>query len=81
MTFTVDPSHLRREMARRGLCASELAQLARLSTPTIGAALSGRAISASSLRLIAQALAQSPLLPAIDALISVDSASAGRDLA
>ena len=69
MSFGVDAARLRLEMARRGLSASELARTARLSPQTVGAALAGRAISASSLRLIAKALTESPVMAAIDALL------------
>jgi transcriptional regulator with XRE-family HTH domain len=69
MSFEVDAARLRLEMARRGLSASELARAARLSPQTVGAALAGHAISASSLRLIAKALTESPVLATIDVLL------------
>jgi hypothetical protein len=69
VTVIVDARRLRRELARRGLSASQLAREAGLSTPTITAALGGRAISATSLRLIAQALTRLPALDVIDSLL------------
>jgi hypothetical protein len=56
-------------MTRRGWAPVDLARNARLSPATVSAALSGKAISATSLALIAQALADTPAVIAIDALI------------
>ncbi len=69
MSFTLHPRHLRHELARRGLSATQLARESGLSTPTITAALAGRAISATSVSLIAKALARLPVLELIDSLL------------
>jgi transcriptional regulator with XRE-family HTH domain len=69
MSFVVHPGQLRRELARRGLSATQLARESGLSTPTITAALAGRAISATSVSLIAKALARLPVLELIDSLL------------
>ena len=63
-------------MARRGLSASELASLARVSPQTVGAALAGRAISMTSLRLIAEALRSSPRIAEIERLLGFDAEDA-----
>jgi transcriptional regulator with XRE-family HTH domain len=69
MSVGIDAERLKYEMARRGLSASELARAARLSPQTVGAALAGREISSSSLRLIGSALGDSPIIAVIDALL------------
>jgi transcriptional regulator with XRE-family HTH domain len=51
---------LRQEMTRRGWAAIDLARAARLSPATVSAALAGRPIAASSVALIAKALASAP---------------------
>lgn len=61
---------LRRELARRGWTNSDLARAARISHATVSAACAGKPISAVTLRLIADALASSPVLPEIDRLLS-----------
>jgi transcriptional regulator with XRE-family HTH domain len=60
---------MRNELARRGWSAADLARAARVSAPTISAALAGRPISAQSLRLIAAALTKAPVIDVIDSLI------------
>jgi transcriptional regulator with XRE-family HTH domain len=61
----LDSVALRRQMALRGLAGSDLAALARVSAPTITAALAGRSLSPRSARRIAQALVNAPVvLPA-----------------
>jgi transcriptional regulator with XRE-family HTH domain len=72
MRVHVDPGRLRHELARRGLSATHLAREAGLSTPTITAALAGRAISATSLSLIAKALTRLPAMDVIDSLLLDD---------
>ena len=69
MSFEVEPTTLRREMARRGISASELARVARISPQTVGAALSGRSISESSARLISSALVEVPVVAMLDLLL------------
>ena len=70
MSFVVDPESLRRELARRGLSASDLARLSGLSAATITAALAGRPIAAKSLQFMAKALAEAPSIAVIDVLIA-----------
>jgi len=60
MSVLVDGARLRLEISRRGWNSVDLAREARLSAATVSAALAGRPISATSLRLMAQALASAP---------------------
>jgi len=69
MGVVVHPGRLRHELARRGWSATDLAREAGVSPPTVSAALAGRAISARSVGLMAQALMRVPALDVIDALI------------
>lgn len=69
MSVSVHPERLRQEIARRGWSPVDLARAARLSPATISAALGGRPIAASSLSLIAKALAERPTVDVIDRLL------------
>jgi hypothetical protein len=69
MSVRVDVRQLRREMARRGWDAIDLAREARLSAATVSSALAGRPIAAASLRLIAEALVRVPAVAVLDRLI------------
>jgi lambda repressor-like predicted transcriptional regulator len=69
MSIAVDPARLKLEMDRRGLSAAALAREARLSPPTVTAALAGRPISAASLQLIAKTLARLSVLEMADVLV------------
>jgi lambda repressor-like predicted transcriptional regulator len=69
MGVIVHPGQLRLELARRGWSAADLARQAGVSPPTLSAALAGRAISARSLRLVAEALGRVPPLPIVDSLV------------
>ena len=72
MSITVDSDRLRRELIRRGWHSSDLAREAGLSEPTISAALMGHQISVHSLRSIAEAIARTPEVAGIDALMRGD---------
>jgi transcriptional regulator with XRE-family HTH domain len=61
-------------MTRRGWDALQLARESRLSPATVSAALAGRPIAARSLTLIAEALARTPVIAVIDALVLPDDA-------
>ena len=71
-SIAIDAERLRVEIARRGWDAADLAREARLSAATVSAAMSGRAISAKSLALIATALLRKPPIEMIDSLIVAD---------
>lgn len=79
MSATIHPGRLRVEITRRGWSAMDLARESRLSPATISAALAGRPISATSLRLIAEALIQAPAIGVIDALVLLDRPSDGLE--
>ena len=70
MSVSVDGARLRLEISRRGWNSVDLAKAARLSGATVSAALAGRPISATSLRLIADALAAAPADALIERLLS-----------
>jgi lambda repressor-like predicted transcriptional regulator len=72
MSVTVHPGRLRQEITRRGWSPLDLAHAARLSPATVSAALNGKPIAASSLSLIAKALAAKPTLDVIDRLLFTD---------
>jgi transcriptional regulator with XRE-family HTH domain len=69
MSVVIEPNRLRRELARRGLSATELSHEARVSGATVSAALAGRPISATSLQLLTEALLRRPVLALIDSLL------------
>ena len=69
MSVVVHPERLRFEISCRGWSATDLAREARLSPATISAALAGHPIAASSVSLIARALANSPPNKIIDRLL------------
>jgi len=70
MSVTVDPARLAYEMSIRGVSASALARKAHLSPAIVGAALAGRPIAATSLRLMAAALQAIPVDPVIETLVA-----------
>lgn len=70
MSVFIQPHTLRHELARRGLSAKDLARSSGVSAATISTAMTGRAISARSLQLIANALARIPIDEVIDVLLS-----------
>jgi len=73
MSVNVHAGRLRQGIARRGWSPVDLARAARLSPATVSAALNGKAIAASSLSLIAKALAEAPPVDVIDRLLFADS--------
>ena len=72
MSVVVDGGRLRFEIGRRGWNSIDLARAARLSPATVSAALSGKPISATSVGLIARALASAPADALIDKLLTWD---------
>jgi len=69
VNILIDGGVLRRQMARRGLSARDLARQSSLSPPTILAAMAGGPISMSSFRIISETLAQIPILDIAEALL------------
>jgi hypothetical protein len=74
---SLDAAQLRHQLAVRGLCAVDLAELARLSPPTVSQALRGRPVSPRSVRALVTALDSVPVLPGHEVLIT-DQAGSGR---
>jgi len=68
----VDARRLRFEMACRGWSGVDLAREANLSQATVSAALAGRAISGTSVALIAKSLLRISPIESIENLISPD---------
>lgn len=72
----LDGARLRRELRRRGVSASHVAQLASVSPNTLTRALAGERITVGSLREIARALQGLPVLPGADELLVVETRNA-----
>jgi hypothetical protein len=64
----VNVPRLRREMTLRGWRSTDLARAARLSPGTMTTVMKGRPVSPGTLRKIARALTQHPVIPGLDAL-------------
>lgn len=70
MGLVIDAVRLRHQMAIRGLMARDVAAATGLSAATIAHALSGRPVSACTLRAIAVALERSQPLPLADEILA-----------
>jgi lambda repressor-like predicted transcriptional regulator len=79
VSVTLDPDLLAHQLAIRGLSASELADKAHLSPATLTAALAGKPIAESSLRLIARALEATPVDEVILLLLGPTRVAAGGE--
>ncbi|MGH7641584.1 MAG: hypothetical protein ACRENX_00955 [Candidatus Dormibacteria bacterium] len=69
MSVVLARDRLRLELARRGWAGVDLARAARLSAPTISAALAGKPVAARTLRRIAMALSDAPPVAGVDAIL------------
>ena len=67
----VNGVHLRREMARRGWRAIDLARAAGVSAGTMTAVMKGTYVSPRTLQKIAVALTKAPVVPGLDGLLEV----------
>jgi hypothetical protein len=65
----IDQEVLRREVARRGWNASDLADASGISRPTITAAFYGRPVRSRTLMSIAKALSRAAVIDGVDDLI------------
>ena len=85
MNTAVDAAALRRELARRGLSAADIAHRAGISAPTLSRALAGKPIANRSLAALARAVADVPLIAGLDDLLGIiernGAASSFRPLA
>jgi len=69
MSVVLATDRLRLEIARRGWSHADLARAARVSAPTITAAMAGRPVAARTLRRIAMALAEAVPVPGVDSIL------------
>jgi transcriptional regulator with XRE-family HTH domain len=69
----VNGVHLRREMARRGWRAIDLARAAGVSAGTMTAVMKGTYVSPRTLQKIAAALTKAPVVPGLDDLLEASS--------
>jgi transcriptional regulator with XRE-family HTH domain len=69
MSVFIHSARLRRELALRGLSASEMAHEAGVSAATVSAALAGRPISVHSLSLMIKVLLRIPVMDVADSLL------------
>jgi transcriptional regulator with XRE-family HTH domain len=77
---SLDAAQLRRQLAIRGLCASDLARLAGLSPPTVSQALHGKALSPRTVAALVKALSAVAPLPGHEGLITTATpAVAGQE--
>jgi transcriptional regulator with XRE-family HTH domain len=69
MGIRISPARIDRELARRGWSATDLARAAGCSPSTISGARRGRPVTNETLRKIADALLNAPVVPGVDALL------------
>ena len=69
----VNGIHLRREMARRGWRAIDVARAAGVSAGTMTAVMRGTYVSPRTLQKIAVALMKAPVVPGLDDLLEASS--------
>ncbi len=69
MSVVLAADRLRFELARRGWGNADLARAARVSAPTVTAALSGRPVAPRTLMRIAVALADTPPVAGVDDIL------------
>lgn len=65
-----DPDRLARAVFVRGLQQSDLARLAKLSEPTVSAALRGRRVTSGTALALSRVLGAMPPIPELEVLIS-----------
>ncbi len=73
MGVRISPARLDRELARRGWNATELAKASGCSPSTISGALRGRKVNNETLRKIADALLNAPVVPGVDSLLEPEN--------
>jgi len=75
LSVLINSHSLRRELLRRGWCQHDLAVNAGISSPTVSAALAGRAVTPRTLKLIATALSLVAPIEGVEELIAAHSPS------
>ena len=69
MGARISPIRIDRELARRGWSATDLARASGCSASTISGARRGRQVTNDTLRKIADALLNAPVVPGVDVLL------------
>jgi transcriptional regulator with XRE-family HTH domain len=69
MGVRINPTRLDRELARRGWNATDLAKASGCSPSTVSGARRGRTVTNETLRKIAGALLNAPVVPGVDSLL------------
>ncbi len=69
MGARISPTRIDRELARRGWSATDLARASGCSASTISGARRGRQVTNETLRKIADALRDAPVVAGVDALL------------
>ena len=72
MGARISPARIDRELARRGWSATDLARASGCSPSTISGARRGRQVTNETLRKIADALLNAPVVPGVDILLEPD---------
>jgi transcriptional regulator with XRE-family HTH domain len=73
MGARIHPARLDRELARRGWSATDLAKASGCSPSTISGARRGRTVTNETLRKIAEALLNAPIVPGVDGLLEPEN--------
>jgi transcriptional regulator with XRE-family HTH domain len=73
MGARIQPARLDRELARRGWSATDLAKASGCSPSTISGARRGRTVTNETLRKIAEALLNAPIVPGVDGLLEPEN--------
>ena len=69
MGVRISPTRIDRELARRGWSATDLARASGCSPSTISGARRGHPVTNATLRKIADALLNAPVVPGVDVLL------------
>jgi transcriptional regulator with XRE-family HTH domain len=73
MGVRINPARLDRELALRGWSATDLANATGCSASTISGARRGRKVTHETVRKIADALLNTPVVPGIDSLLEPEN--------
>ncbi|MGH7686363.1 MAG: helix-turn-helix domain-containing protein [Candidatus Dormibacteria bacterium] len=71
----LDPSRVTFELSRRGITSTQLAQLAGISESTMSTARNGHPVREGTVRRIARALMQVPILEGADAILAAPASA------
>ena len=79
MGMRINPARLDRELALRGWNASDLAKASGCSVSTISGARRGHIVTNDTLRKIAEALRNAPVVPGVDELLEPENGLVTHD--